>query len=387
MNLKKTSEGFIVLPVCWLSWMWNHGTRVAVPVLAPYLTEKYSLTVFEAAVLSGITYLSFYGFMIVSGQAVVRIGYKRSVALSTLGASLLFAFAGYAPNTLMLFLLLFLTGFSLSLYLPAAIPWLSGLFNSSKRGLVVGIHESAAPTGQTLGPVFVAVAAALLALEQVFVAWAVIATLAGVLIILLAKPTPSMVVQAARDAQLMSIKRLGIIIIVTLGVLIGNLGVLPLIPIYLVNVFGLERGFVATLVGLSRLLGLIGQPVGGYLSDRFGRLTLITILTILTFLSTAYIAYAPFNILYIVFLVIQATATAMYFPVVYALISEEARAYASIQIGRLLFVSGLLGPTLTAFVMGYLAETFSYTIAFTYPLIFTLLSVVAVPWLRKAPHK
>jgi len=363
--------------------MWNHGTRLAMPALAPFLREELSLTIFQTTSYVVAPMISFYASILFAGHIVIRIGYKRAVVISAVGAAASFAAAGYSNDTTLLFILLVSTGVFLGLYLPAAIPWVSSLFAGRRRGLIIGIHEAAAPTGQTLGPVVTALLAAALPLGSVFLIWALAPLAAGLLLMALAPSTSSVAEQARVDAKLMPPRRLLTVIAVTVGVLIGNMGVVQIIPLYLVDVFGLEKAFAGMVVGLSRLLGLVGQPLGGFLSDRYGRVNVMTVLTILTLLSTAYIAYAPYNMLYIIFLVIQATCTAMYFPVTYALISEESGAYASIQISRLLFTSGLLGPVLTGFVMGYLAEEMGYTTALTYPLVFTMLSVAAAPLLRK----
>ncbi len=381
--MKRLGGGVLVLVLCWVVWLWNHGTRLAMPALAPFLREAFSLTIFQTTSYVVAPMISFYASLFFAGHIVIRIGYKRAVTVSAIGAAVSFIAAGYSNNTILLFILLISTGIFLGLYLPAAIPWISNLFADRKRGFIIGIHEAAAPTGQTLGPVTTALLATMLPLSSVFLIWALAPLVAGLLLLALAPSTSSVVEQARADARLMPFKRLLIVIAVTVGVLIGNMGVVQIIPLYLVDVFGLEKAFAGMIVGLSRLLGLVGQPLGGFLSDRYGRANVMIVLTILTFLSTAYIAYAPYNLLYVIFLILQATCTAMYFPVTYALVSEESGAYASIQISRLLFTSGMLGPVLTGFVMGYLAENMGYTIALTYPLVFTVLSVAVAPLLKK----
>lgn len=381
--MRRYQYASLILALCWLAWMWNHGTRLVLPALAPYVREEYNLTIFQTTAYVVAPMVSFYTSMLISGYVVIRMGYKRSVVISAIGSASSFIIAGYSKDLVLLFLFLVLTGLFLGLYLPAAIPWISKLFSENKRGFVIGLHESAAPTGQSLGPVSTALLAAILPLENVFLIWALASLVAGVLLTFIAPQTNPLTEQAKIDAKLMGAKRLIAIILVTVGMLIGNLGVVQIIPLYLVDVAGLEKSSAGTIVGLSRLLGLAGQPVGGILSDRYGRIRVIGVLTILSFLSTAYIAYAPFNIFYVIFLAIQATATAMYFPVIYALISEEARAYTSVQISKVLFTSGMAGPVLTGFMMGYLADNLGYTIALTYPLAFTILSVAIVPYLTK----
>ena len=381
--MRGLAQNVQVLLLCWVIWMWNQGTRLALPALGPFIREKFSLSIFQTASYVVAPMLSFYGSMLLVGPLIVRLGYKRSILISSIGAALFLTLAGLLSNPILFFILLILLGFTLSFYIPAAIPWVTSMFPSGKRGFIVGIHESAAPTGQTLGPIIVVLLVSSFGLEYAFLIWSSLVLLTGLAISLVASPTNPLVEQAKVDAKLMSRKRIFIIIIVTTGLLIGNLGIIQIIPLYLVDVAGLDKAFAGVIVGVSRIMGLIGQPLAGVLSDKYGRVPMIIILTILTFISTAYIAYAPYNIIYILFLILQATCTAMYFTVIYALLSEEAGAYASIQISKILFISGLSGPVLTGFVMGYLAETLGYTIALTYPLLFTILSMVSAPLLRK----
>jgi MFS family permease len=66
---------------------------------------------------------------------------------------------------------------------------------------------------------------------------------------------------------------------------------------------------------------------------------------------------------------LQATATAMYFPTLYSYIVRLQGPAASKSLGRIMSVAGIVGPTTTPILAGFLAENLGYTAALSYPLV------------------
>jgi MFS family permease len=56
---------------------------------------------------------------------------------------------------------------------------------------------------------------------------------------------------------------------------VAQAALLAFMTLYLVDVRGIEPAWAAVLFGLPQLIGLLGSPAAGYLSDRFGRRAVI----------------------------------------------------------------------------------------------------------------
>ncbi|MEM4417364.1 MAG: MFS transporter, partial [Nitrososphaerota archaeon] len=294
------------------------------------------------------------------------------------GAASMLSLTALTGERAALYSALVAAGFLLSLHLPSAIPWLSKLFGAGRRGFIIGVHESAAPAGQTLGPIVLTLLISSVGLVAAVPAWALLSVAAGLAVFLLGWRGGG-----GSDTVLTPTKSLGrhsilSLTVLTTGMLVGNLGVVAIVPLYLVDSVGLEKSLVATIVGVSRSLGVVGQPLGGILHDRFGFHKIVYFILLSNIISSAYMAYGPYNPAYIAAMIVQATSTAMFFPILYSHLVKTTGERTSLVLARIIFTAGLLGPVSTPLVSGFLAEGYGYQMALTYPLVIILLGVPAM---------
>jgi len=157
----------------------------------------------------------------------------------------------------------------------------------------------------------------------------------------------------------------------------ANLGLISMMPLYLVRSSFADVAFAAFLVGITRFTGAIGQLAGGFLSDAIGRLR------VLTAASTIGVAFAPYGPAMMASMLAQAMAASAFFPVAYAAISDNTSAMNRAKvIGVVNTSSGILGGTLSPMIIGYLADCFGFQAAFLYPVIAGLLACPLVLYLR-----
>ncbi|MCX8201816.1 MAG: MFS transporter [Candidatus Caldarchaeum sp.] len=369
----------VVLLFTWISWFWSHGTRVGISAVTPFLRQRYSMTTSEAAAVPGIFNLGFYIFALAAGLIPGKIGFKRTVSLAALGASATMMLAGFFDNKFLLYGLMFACGLFLSLHLPSAIPWLGSLFKGGRQGFYIGLHESGAPAGQTFGPIVLAFLFTSVGAAMSMAVWAFLPLLVGLGLLLLFHGEK---LESKTSTGMMASRWTGPwfygLTLVTVANLVGNLGVVAIVPLHLVDTFHLDKVFVASVVGVSRFLGVFGQPLGGYLHDRQGFFKVASILTTANFLSNLYLMTAPFNFLYVIAMTVQAFVTAMYFPLIYSFLVKLQGPDASRYLGKMFFIAGLLGPTTAPIAAGYLAERFGYTMALMYPTALALAGSVTV---------
>jgi FSR family fosmidomycin resistance protein-like MFS transporter len=190
------------------------------------------------------------------------------------------------------------------------VPAISSLFRDN-RGKAIGLHMIGGSVGFGLGP-FIAIAiAATLNWHMSFLILCLPALVAGLMVILwLRKIEPAISVKPATvtsDARQPGtgneepglgqvLKSLSLIIALVVVVTFTSGSLLPFVPLYLMDHFGLSSTMAAVWTSIVRASFVLGSLFGGWLSDRWGnkRTVLLTLIAIgpvlLVFTSANYFA-------------------------------------------------------------------------------------------------
>lgn len=103
------------------------------------------------------------------GKRSDRLGYRRVVLISLLGAGLFTIPQAYVHNIWGFLALRFGVGLFLGGIIPTANAWIGRLFPAERRGMVYGLSSSASFFGLFLGPLYGGIVAAHFGFEAVFV--------------------------------------------------------------------------------------------------------------------------------------------------------------------------------------------------------------------------
>jgi len=358
------------------AWAWNMGLRVGVPSVLPFIRERYSLTTAEASSIPAALNLGYYLTSLQSGRLSRRLGHPRALIGYVLGAALLSCLFGLSRERASLYVLAAAMGVLMSLHIPSAIPLISQRFRGSRIGIVIGVHEVAAPLGQVLGPLALSSLMTSVGYAESFALWSSLA-FASAAILSISGLGGGLREIGGSSAAKIDRRTDAALMMLTVGALTGNLGVVAILPLHMVDTFGLEKSFVASVIGLSRTLSVFGQLAGGVLFDRLGFRRTAAILTALNVITILYLTLGSYGVLYVSAMVISTLATAMFFPVMYAYVASTLGSDSGPVLGKMLGVGGLIGATLMPAVAGSLAEAHGYTAALMVPTAIVLSSVIA----------
>ncbi len=360
-----------------IGWAWNMGTRVGIPAVLPFIRERYALTTAEASSIPAALNLGYYLTSLYSGRLSQRLGLSRALIGYLVGAAVISCLFGLSGDRTSLYATAVAMGVLMSLHIPSAIPMISSRFRGGRLGFVIGVHETAAPLGQVIGPLALSYLITSIGYDWSFAAWSVLAFASAA--VLLSSRTGMNPEGSGGSAAGRIDRRTGAAItVLTVGALTGNLGVVAVLPLHLVDTFGLEKGFVASLIGLSRSLSVVGQLAGGFMFDRLGFRRTAALLTSLNAATMLYLTFGPFGDLYVMAMVVSPLVTAMFFPVMYAYVAALLGTGSGPMLGRALGVGGLVGATLMPAVAGSVAELYGYTAALSVPTAIVCLSAVAL---------
>jgi len=312
------------------------------------------------------------------GEKWVICGGVALTALSLLAFSLSKSFVS-------LVVLGFLAGMGLGAYLPQGLTLLSKEYSKDRVGYVIGIHETAAPVGQALGPLFIWSAIAALGWSGCLQAWSLFALAIFVTVFFLV-PGRGQVVRAPREP----VERIRIsnallfsIIALQMAVWSCNLGLLSMVPVYLAQTFLLDVSYVAFIIGISRFTGAGGQLAGGYLSDRLGRTRVLLFTAVLVLVATAWVTLVPFGGFYVIGLFFQGIVSSAFFPVFFAMVSDITDPSNRAKVmGLTNSIAGFVGGTVSPIVIGFLSDHFTFRVAFSYLIAMGLMGCFAALYVR-----
>ncbi len=380
-----------MLPVLFLAALFYLGfvSRIILAPLLPILEPVLGLGHGEAGSLFLALAVGYSIGLFASSWVSACLGYRRTITLSSVGVGLAALGMAVAPSVLWLALGYGLVGAFSGLYLPSGVGTLTDQTQQAHWGKVIAIHELAPNLAYITAPL---VAEGLLKA----LSWrGVLATIGGVALLLGVlygwrgrgsdrqgePPRLAALGNLARDPSLWVVASL---FVVAIGAV---LGLYMMMPLFLVNELGLDRERANTIVGLSRLAGLLAVYCAGLITDRVGAqralvlfLSAIGGLTLLLGLLRGPLATPAL-------LFLQCAACASFFPAAFALVSQLfAPQRRNLALSVVLLVGFLFGGGVVPSAIGWIAQAFSFASAFSGVGALTLLSLVGLLGLRRPPN-
>jgi len=322
-----------------------------------------------------------------SGFVSSRLTHRMTITLSILTVGItLWAVSLVGSLSLMRAGLVFV-GIFAGLYVPSAIALLTGLTRQEHWGRALAIHE--------LGPNVGFITVPLLAEGLLkFFSWrgslAVIATasiLIGVIFLFWGKggkhrgepprfQSMSKIVRSSPYWVMISL------FTVSIG---SSVGIYSMIPLFLVNEMGMERTWANTLIGFSRVFGIVVLFSAGWITGRFGPKNAMTFFLITTAGLTLLFGALRGPVLTPVLMFFQAASVACLFPPGFTVLSLlfplQLR---GVAVSLVLLVAFSLGGGLLPSAIGYWAEAFSFSSAFV---LFGVLSLALIPLFLRAGRR
>jgi len=375
-----------LLPTCWFTWFWNFSYRMMIPTLMPAIQASLLLSNWQAGTIIGVLNFGYAVSAYPSGLYSTKFGPIRIICFGIALTALCMLLFTISQSYLVMLALIFIAGLGLGTYMPQGLARLSQQYEKRRRGTIIGIHETAAPIGQAIGPLFVSMMLLPLGWTGCIQAWfalAAVPIISFLFVVPKYKSNPSES-ENMHEGREWSLRLYTTVVLLNSCIWAANLGLLSMIPIYMVQVFLVDVGFAAFLVGATRFSGAFGQLMGGSLSDAVGRFKVLITVVAVTAVSTVGVAFAPYGPIMIASMVIQAMATAAFFPVIFATVSDHTSSRTRAKVlGVINAAAGFIGGSLSPMIIGYLADNFNFKSAFVYPVALGFFACFLILYLRR----
>ena len=277
----RTGRGQLLLGGFTAAHFSHHVSNSLLNPLLPFIRDSFALSYAQSGFLVSAFSLSLGLSNAPIGVLADRIGSRPVVVVGLVLTGAISVAVGLAGGYWQLMLLLVLMGLIAGSYHAPAAALIARAFPSNVRGTAMGLHITGGHLSFFATPV---AAAAMLSAGETWRApylWLAFApVVTGAMIWYLAprthEPTPGGVDRWAVFRELGSVVRM-IGPLVSLSILFQMVyaSLLAFTTLYLVDARGLDAPWAAALFGVPQLVGVLGAPLAGFLSDRLGRRTVI----------------------------------------------------------------------------------------------------------------
>ena len=267
----------------------NHVVELAYGVVLIGIGEEFGVGLFMLGILANIAGFAFGLTALPSGFLADRISEKKLLLIFCLGSGLASIGVGLAPNIYVLGVALAILGLVLGIFHPVGTAFIARA--TKHTGMAFGYFGVGGNLGVALGPVIAGAIASVLGWRAPYLIYAIPAFLmAGLLYFFTKTETPVILEEKTDTIRGTEKVRLCSILFPLVIIFIANAvngfvyrGLVTFLPVYLserlhFTIFNLDSiALAGSFTTVALIFGVLGQFIGGYLSERGRREVLAVI--------------------------------------------------------------------------------------------------------------
>ena len=363
-----TALPFYILAHC------AHHLLTALPMpLLPFIRTEFSLGYTQASFVTSAFALANGAGQLPAGWLADRIGPMALIMVGILGVALAGLLVGISQTYVMLLGFMILMGLLAGGYHPAATPLISKSVEPNQQGKALGYHLIGGNASFFLAPVVAGTVASVWGWRGSFFALALPTAVFGLIFyIYLRRKTGKTHAQGARRGMGEdkppppgNVRRMTAFL--TMTVLGGGatMSITAFLTLYAVDRLGASEEAAASLLSILYFSGLWAGPLGGYLSDRVGRVPIIIVTALINGSLIYFIPFAGWGLGFFALLFFIGLNNALRMPVSEVFIMEQASSrHRSTLFGVYYFTMHYTGA-IFAPIMGVIIDRRGFDICFT----------------------
>jgi MFS family permease len=261
-----------------------HHLLTALPVpLLPMIRDDFGLSYTRCALVTSAFSLAYGVGQLPAGWLSDRIGPRGLITVGILGVAVAGILVGLSTTFWMMIAFLIVMGLVGGGYHPAAAPLISASVAPKVRGRALGVHLIGGSASFFLAPIIAVNIASFWGWRGSFISLALPTALLGLMFYALltqkriSRHSDAVAAGRAEASAPAPGNRRRLIAFLILTVIGGGAGfsITGFIPLYLVDHFGISEKIAGSMIAITYSAGLWAGPLGGYLSDRLGRVPLV----------------------------------------------------------------------------------------------------------------
>lgn len=362
-----------LVPLFVLAHTGHHIVSAMLTPLMPYIRDEFTLDYTQVGVLTAAYNLAYGVSQLPAGWLADRLGSRVVLTIGVAGVALAGLLVGVSPNYILLAVFLVLMGIAGGGYHPASAPLVSAAVETKDRGKALGIHQIGGSISFFVAPLIAAGLASALGWRGSFLAISIPTIVFGIIFFVLLgrlgyarKPKAKVSVGEVKTAPEFG-QMCRLVAVLTLGIssMVLLYSSMSFIPLYIVDHFSISKEAAAAMLALCVSGGLWAGPLGGYLSDRIGKLPVLVAAGIIGGPAVYLMNVVPFGWTFSAVLILIGMAQYLSMPVVEAyILSHVSESKRSTVLG-IYYLGSRGGPGIITPAIGFLIDRFGFYDAFT----------------------
>ncbi len=264
--------------IVWLLYFLDFVARFGINPLYPLIQKELALSDPEVGLLGSVVLFGMAILVLPLSYIADRWSRSKLLFLMAMVWSTCSILSGFARSLPVLLFARFGLGVGEASFAPTATSMLTSWFKKAQWGRVLGFFNTAVSMGIFVGSVFAGYMAVTYGWRTALIAIGLPGIILGFLALLIpdikakqqtASGETTEVKLTVKSAAAMIGKNKSVLLLVLFYGIINMtiVAILSWIPMYFIRVMGMSVPKAATLAGLTAILGVVGFPLGGYLSD------------------------------------------------------------------------------------------------------------------------
>ncbi len=289
LNLRPYLSG--LLPLFVFAHFGHHVTGAMIRPLMPMIRTDLGLSYTKAGWMMSAFAITNGFSQLPAGWLADRLGTRFIILISITGVAVAGLFIGFTNSFTMLVALLIVAALLGGGYHPASAAAISASTPEQYRGRALGVHFIGGSSTMWVMPLVAAPIATAWGWRSPFLIMAVPTMIFGIIIFILigrynqrmAARRASGEVEVETDTGPQSVRWGELIPFVALTVMSGTLlmSSASYLSLYAVDVLGISEASAAMMMSINPLVGALAAPLGGYMADRFGSLSVMITISVL----------------------------------------------------------------------------------------------------------
>ena len=267
----------------------HHLIASSLQPLLPFIRDNFALDYTQAGWVVSAYTLAYGVSQLPAGWLADRIGSRILITAGISGVAICGLLVGLSPSYIIMVVFLILLGIAGGGYHPTASPLVSASVEEKNQGRALGLHQIGGTASFFLTPLIAVGIAKVMGWRGAFITLAIPTIIFGIVLYLLlgrrgyTSKTESASSNHHTEVSVTTGRLRHLVPFIVLGIILQVLifSTLSLSPLFVVDYFNVGVEAAAALLALFHFTGLWAGPLGGYLSDRIGKVPVMLVVSLI----------------------------------------------------------------------------------------------------------